>query len=174
MIEITAEGEEVMFGRVPLTHTLPVEREVLERLAWAGPFAPSAATKPPAQEKVTKPNKPDPKALSEPNGPEDFEPSFDELRTSAASTKTRIESPPAEKSTAAKEPRPPTSAAPKTSFAANGDDTLPEYYWTWRVLTAGFTPAEAARVRGLNAIQLREHLREAARFGYQVEMDWLE
>lgn len=61
-----------------------------------------------------------------------------------------------------------------TSFARDGDESLPDYYWTWRTLTAGFTLAEAARIRGVSADQLRLHIREAAQFGYQVEPEWLQ
>ncbi len=147
MIEITEEGEAVMRGQVPLTHALPVERELLERLAATGPFV-RTATPAIAAPKVVR---------SEPS----------ETEALRLSPETSI---PMAQTSLAKDSRPQTTS---NSFAANGDDSLPDYYWTWRILTAGFTLAEAARIRGLNEEQLRQHARQAAQFGYQVDEKWL-
>ena len=145
MIEITEEGEAVMRGQVPLTHALPVERELLERLAATGPFVrnqlPAASTP-----KIT--------------------------RETGVGSLSRETVSPIEQSSLAKVGGPQPSSQP-SSFAANGDDSLPDYYWTWRILSAGFTLAEAARIRGLDQEQLRAHARQAAQFGYQVEEKWL-
>ncbi len=157
MIEISEEGEAVMRGDLPMTHTLPVERELLDRLCAAGPFV-KPSSQPTATPSVAPKKSAPPPAEEE----EQLEPSFAELH----------ESPPAVVVVKAKTEPAPKATTP-TSFVQNGDDSLPEYYWTWRTLTAGFTLAEAARIRGLSGAQLRVHVREAAQFGYQIEPEWL-
>jgi ATP-dependent DNA helicase RecQ len=183
MIEITEQGEAVMRGTVPLTQSLPVERELLDRLRTAGPFVKTSTAL------TTK--EPPKKAQVPPSDEEDYEPTFAEL-DAARTNSVQLSPPPptveipvkfgSAKLEPAKIPSPPTTSPksnappatkPTPSFAKNGDDSLPDYYWTWRTLTAGFTLAEAARIRGLTAAQLQQHVREAAQFGYQVETEWL-
>jgi ATP-dependent DNA helicase RecQ len=165
MIEISDEGEAVMRGDAPMTHTLPVERELLDRLRAAGPFVKSTSQPTPA---VT-PKKQEPP----PEESDQFEPSFAELNESQQHSPPMVivKAKPVSQETPRSQPAPKTE--PTTSFAKNGDDSLPDYYWTWRTLTAGFTLAEAARIRGMSETQLRAHAREAAQFGYQIEPDWL-
>jgi ATP-dependent DNA helicase RecQ len=193
MIEITEQGEAVMRGTIPLTQSLPVERELLDRLRAAGPFVKTSTalvTKEPGTpgKEPGTPAKDSPRRVQQPqiDDEEEYGPTFAEL--DAARNDSPPESGPQPKLTVpavklepAKIPPPPAPkpanqpAAKATGnlFAKNGDDSLPEYYWTWRTLTAGFTLAEAARIRGLTQSQLQQHVREAAQFGYQVESDWL-
>ena len=191
MIEITEQGEAVMRGTIPLTQSLPVERELLDRLRSAGPFV-KTSTALVAKEAVSKELKEPPKKVLPPQFEEDEEyaPTFAELdAVREAPPEPKFEIPvkfPSAKLEPAKIPPAPIApsipSSPKlpspgkpagTLFAKNGDDSLPEYYWTWRTLTAGFTLAEAARIRTISESQLRVHLREAAQFGYQVDVDWL-
>jgi ATP-dependent DNA helicase RecQ len=200
MIEITDEGEEVMFGRLPLSQTLPVERELLERLAAVGPFVASGTAALAPKPKAVKPA---PKPSPDPFDLEEIEPSSADLREAGVGSLSRkgtsqVAEPPLAKDSRPLPPSPPrakeelhpvtsgsrpdarrpkntpVTTPAKNSFAANGDDTLPDYYWTWRTLTAGFTLAEAARIRGIDRTKLRDHLRQAAQFGYQVELEWLD
>jgi ATP-dependent DNA helicase RecQ len=170
MIEITEEGENVMRGQVLLRQTLPVERELLERIVAAGPYVKTTAApagSPPAPKK--QPTIPSPDV-------DEYEPTFEELQELdagplfLANRTASPEPPPASDS----RPQAATNAAPEKSFVAGADASLPDYYWTWRLLTAGFTLAESARIRGKSPDELRQHLREAAQFGYEVEASWLD
>jgi len=51
-------------------------------------------------------------------------------------------------------------------------DTPPDYYWTWRVLAAGFKPEECALVRGMEVDQVWEHAILALEADYQVDVLW--
>lgn len=165
MIEITEEGENVMRGQTPLRQTLPVERELLERIAAAGPYVKSAAPMSvPAPAKPKLPSSP-------PIEVDEYEPTFSEINSPGVGNLSRSDRPANTESIAAKDSRPP----PQTkSFTASGDESLPDYYWTWRLLSAGFTLAESARIRGKSPNELKQQLREAAQFGYDVASDWLD
>lgn len=169
MIEITEEGENVMRGQTPLRQTLPVERELLERIAAAGPYVKSSAPV-----KSLAPTTPKSPALS-PAADDEFEPSFEELQTSVVGNLSQSNRSATAASVPAKDSRPQSAAVQPAakSFTASGDESLPDYYWTWRLLSAGFTLAESARIRGKSANELRQQLREAAQFGYDVTSDWL-
>ncbi len=44
-----------------------------------------------------------------------------------------------------------------------------DFYWTWRLLSAGFTPQECAAARRLSQQVIHQHARQAAEAGYQLE-----
>ncbi len=44
-----------------------------------------------------------------------------------------------------------------------------DFYWTWRLLSAGFTPEECAAARRLPQQVIHQHARQAAEAGYQLE-----
>lgn len=48
----------------------------------------------------------------------------------------------------------------------------PTHYWTWRMLQAGFSPAECAAARGLEQDTVLDHAIWAADAGWPVEMAW--
>ncbi|QDU27546.1 ATP-dependent DNA helicase RecQ [Anatilimnocola aggregata] len=203
-IELSDEGDAVMRGQVPLQHTLPVERELLQRIAAAGPFVtgsapapvPPAAQKappatPPKMPPTSKPREPVP-SYSPESADDGYEPCFEEIfRTDEPETMVK---PPAIQQPAPRPTPVPTASTPGVlrkpdlfdSVPAQRESTAPvkqtngqkaaqpEHYWTWRVLAAGFTLAEAAQIRGLTIAQLRQHAKLAAQDGYQVELDWLE
>jgi len=168
MIEITEQGEAVMRGAVPLTQSLPVERELLDRLRAVGPFVKTSTA-------LTTKEPPKRAQQSSSVIDDEHEPTFAELDAARETPQPKVTVPSKHESANIPPPTSPAPAATKfaTSFARNGDNSLPDYYWTWRTLTAGFTLAEAARIRGLSETQLRDHVREAAQFGYQVEPEWL-
>jgi ATP-dependent DNA helicase RecQ len=199
------EGDAVMRGQVELRQALPLERELLQRLAAAGPFVGTGSSGPPALPPKTTPlktppSKPLPPALASParsavefeSSDADYEPSFEEIfrtappeppakRSPANSIATKLENPslplvapPRSGATLIRQPDlfdpRPTPAQPSPATTSTNQ---PDYYWTWRILTAGFSVSEAAQIRGIAASRIRADARQAAQEGYQVELDWL-
>jgi ATP-dependent DNA helicase RecQ len=48
----------------------------------------------------------------------------------------------------------------------------PNYYWTWRLLDAGFSPDECAEIRVLSAEVVRDHALRAADHGHAIDAGW--
>jgi hypothetical protein len=49
----------------------------------------------------------------------------------------------------------------------------PSYYWTWRLLAAGFSPGECVAIRGLESEEVvLDHALRAAEAGYEVRPEW--
>ncbi|MDZ7616381.1 MAG: RQC domain-containing protein, partial [Patescibacteria group bacterium] len=48
-------------------------------------------------------------------------------------------------------------------------DNQAGFYWTWRLLSAGFTPQECAAARRLPLQVIHQHARQAAEAGHQLE-----
>jgi hypothetical protein len=44
----------------------------------------------------------------------------------------------------------------------------PDYYWTWRVVSAGCTPDECGQIRRLDQAEVWDHLRQAAGAGLEM------
>ncbi|NLX56036.1 MAG: RecQ family ATP-dependent DNA helicase [Planctomycetaceae bacterium] len=66
-------------------------------------------------------------------------------------------------------PLPAAVGRPDAASTADPDPaTRPDYYWTWRVIDAGCSLAECARIRGLDHAALVQHLLRAAEAGYRV------
>jgi ATP-dependent DNA helicase RecQ len=87
------------------------------------------------------------------------EPSFDEI---AAARPGRPAAAPAQSANSA------SSSAPVTSTAGR-----PSHYWTWRLLAAGFCPAECAAIRGMSADVVLDHALRAIDSGWAVQPEWL-
>ncbi|MFH1268746.1 MAG: HRDC domain-containing protein, partial [Planctomycetota bacterium] len=49
----------------------------------------------------------------------------------------------------------------------------PSHYWTWRVLSAGFSPEECQTIRQLPPEVIQDHLARAAEAGLPVQPEWL-
>ncbi|MFH1923218.1 MAG: RecQ family ATP-dependent DNA helicase, partial [Planctomycetota bacterium] len=49
----------------------------------------------------------------------------------------------------------------------------PSHYWTWRVLSAGFSPEECQTIRQLPPEVIQDHLARAAEDGLPVQPEWL-
>jgi ATP-dependent DNA helicase RecQ len=56
--------------------------------------------------------------------------------------------------------------------AAEGDTSRPSHYWTWRLLSAGFTPDECASIRGLSEDVVLDHALRAADSGHAIDAGW--
>ncbi|MBI1903377.1 MAG: RecQ family ATP-dependent DNA helicase [Planctomycetia bacterium] len=92
-------------------------------------------------------------------------------RPQPAAPAARSISPPAQAfKPIAKAPAP--VAAPKinqTPTAGAAAASHPPYHWTWRLLQAGFSPAECAAARGLSAEFIFDHALRAAEAGLAVD-----
>jgi ATP-dependent DNA helicase RecQ len=64
---------------------------------------------------------------------------------------------------------PEADGAPKPSGHPGGH---PTHYWTWRLLTSGFTVEECMAVRGCDREVVLDHALRAADEGWRVEMGW--
>ena len=65
----------------------------------------------------------------------------------------------------------PEMANPRRSEHSGGRQSA-AYYWTWRLLAAGFTPDECAAIRSLSAEVVLDHALRAADAGLQVDASW--
>lgn len=62
-----------------------------------------------------------------------------------------------------------TSNVTTVSPAAAGH---PTHYWTWRLLTSGFSPGECATIRGIDEDSVLDHATRAAEAGETVDCGW--
>ena len=62
---------------------------------------------------------------------------------------------------------------PEDGQATTSDatDERPEYYWTWRLMQAGFEVEDAARIRGLPTATIQDHIRLAGIGGLTARGD---
>ncbi len=59
------------------------------------------------------------------------------------------------------------------SAALQAEESHPDYYWTWRVLSQGFSVAECATIRRLERATIVRHVQEARADGMPVQDAWL-
>lgn len=72
---------------------------------------------------------------------------------------------------------PPTPALPLPSSAPLATEPgdvgqQPSYYWTWRVLSSGFSVDECRHIRGLEPEQVLDHALRAVEHGLTVDLAW--
>jgi ATP-dependent DNA helicase RecQ len=94
--------------------------------------------------------------------PRDLTPVADDFDPFAEAN-AQIDEPPA----AAATPRANHVVHPAASPASGS------HYWTWRVLSAGFSADECRQIRGLDPDTLFEHILRAAREGQPIDAAWL-
>ena len=87
----------------------------------------------------------------------------------------RVAQPPSAVQSAGPQPR---AAVPHEPFspaeaAERATGELPGHYWTWRLLTAGFTVDECMAIRGCERDLVLDHALRAADSGWTVEAGWL-
>jgi ATP-dependent DNA helicase RecQ len=144
LVRLTPRGEEVMKGQGSLTGPLNIDDLLYARLLAIRP------SKVPGE--VPTSSRQQPRAAETPrNEPDSFDAANAEL---AASEEEALA---------------PSDSAPASPTAA---DRAP-HYWTWRVLAAGFSAAEACQVRNLDRKSLVEHLLAAAKEGCAIDPSWI-
>jgi len=79
------------------------------------------------------------------------------------------------------EPEPSVPSAGKTAAAApkhatvtlpSGTQVHPSHYWTWRLLSGGFTPDECAAIRGISTDVVLDHALRSIDSNWPVEPGW--
>ncbi len=174
IIQLTDRGVDVMGGRAEVEESLRLPAELMDRLrgiqpATVKPTAPSA----PAAKKPARPARPTPHNTSSATSPESpRNPPFSQFqkpRYIEPATHFNDADINSELALAAAEfsSPPPLSLPPPLSPLAP-----PSYHWTWRLLTAGFTSAECAAIRGLSSAAIFEHAQLAANAGLAVQAHW--
>jgi ATP-dependent DNA helicase RecQ len=148
VVQLTPRGEQVMKGEVTLSEPLAISEGLSRKLG-------GVAGKPPrkAAQKAT------------------------ESRTIAPSAGTTTvdaddddADPFAEVNAEFVDPSPPRVnhvAHPAANHASG------PHYWTWRVLSAGFSADECRQIRGLDADTLFDHVLRAGREGQPIDAAWL-
>jgi hypothetical protein len=71
---------------------------------------------------------------------------------------------------------PLTSRGPRISPVSDREEVAveqrPTHYWTWRLLAKGFSAAECAAIRGLDAESVLKHLLSALEEGRDIDPRW--
>ncbi len=67
---------------------------------------------------------------------------------------------------------PPGATAGSSSSAPPAAASRPPHYWTWRLLSTGFTVEECAAARGLSPQAVLDHALRAVEEGWRVEARW--
>ncbi len=143
LVRLTPRGEEVMKGHSPLTERLSLPAEVLGQILAAGMSA--------AQGRKGQASKLQAKAVEPPE--HDLDP-FAEANAALAADNESYE---------------PQQEIAGRSAVAN----QPPHYWTWRVLSAGFSADECRQIRGLDQQTLIDHLLAAGRAGLAIDAGWV-
>jgi len=63
-------------------------------------------------------------------------------------------------------------AAPGAAAASEDPAVQPSYYWTWRLLSAGFSAAQCEAIRGLSRETILDHALRALEEGRPVQAEW--
>ena len=74
--------------------------------------------------------------------------------------------------TSAERPAERSAAENESATAPQPVETQPSHYWTWRLLSQGFTPDECAAIRGLGTEVVLDHALRAADSGWAIEAGW--
>jgi uncharacterized protein YpbB len=65
-----------------------------------------------------------------------------------------------------------TSSAPASQPPSPLASTQPSHYWTWRLLSQGFSPVECAAIRSLSEEVVLDHALRAADSGLTIDARW--
>ncbi|MBI3839725.1 MAG: RecQ family ATP-dependent DNA helicase [Planctomycetia bacterium] len=159
LLEILSQGE------------LPVGGEVIQSLSVNHPLTlPSSASGegsrmgPPEIDEGSRMG-------SKPDGPDDVERELLE-RCNAELELTGDGDEDADRDQTAAAPIAAEITKPSAIKSIPADSDQPAYYWTWRLLAAGFTPNECAAIRALPAEVVLDHALRAADAGLQVDAEW--
>jgi hypothetical protein len=68
--------------------------------------------------------------------------------------------------------QPAESSAPPAATKVPAPTAQPSHYWTWRLLSQGFSPAEVAAIRSLSDDVVLDHALRAADSGSKIDAGW--
>ncbi|MGA2032685.1 MAG: RQC domain-containing protein [Thermoguttaceae bacterium] len=143
VVRLTDLGNDVMRGRTELASPLAIPSDLAGRLLGNAP-------------KQSRPVLPSPLAGT-PHG---------SRPTPHASDNDQPLPSPLAATPHAPRPTPPAPRLPPPSAAQ------PSHYWTWRLLSAGFSPAECAAIRGIPPEVVLDHALRAAESGWLIRPEW--
>ncbi len=147
VVRLTARGVDIMAGRTDTLPVLPLSAELARAL--------SARSASPSVAEVCDPGN----TMRDPDReyPASQRPITD--RASQQPAKDRASKMPASDL---------TSQGPAT----DEDPAQPSHYWTWRLLSCGFTPEECATIRALEPEVVLDHALRAADSGREIDARW--
>ena len=149
-VQLTDRGQEVMVGRATLAAGLPLSAELARRFQ-SKPARRAGSDSPTVKSEA-------PTAASNQSA---FPPSL------AAPS---VSSLPHARSDDAESPTP--GSPPVAAFVPGSPASAGGHYWTWRVLSAGFTVEDCMAIRGLTREVVLDHALRAIEAGCQVEAEW--
>ncbi len=176
VVQLTELGTEVMRGQQPMDARLFVPADLLWKLRAPRPGSPAKAAKQtPVSETARVPRLACPTVsstlLDKPGTMRSMvvapNPTSKERRTPGQTPVAETASPaPGEPEPAPPAPSSPTPPPPAPSFIR------PQHYWTWRLLSNGFSVDECAAARGLHSQSVLDHVLRAIEEGWPVEARW--
>ncbi len=169
VMELTGRGAQVMKGEAELTEIVPLNDHLRKKLGVS-----RTKPEPKKTETKAKPKKEvAPSPVSRPVPPsDDFDPfaevnaEFDEPEPISRTAGQSSSGTPAAQTREIHPPHPPANPA-----AVN--HTPSPHYWTWRILSSGFTSDECRQIRKLDDDTIFDHVLRAAREGHAVQAAWV-
>ena len=167
VLQLTADGQAVMSGRVDALLPLSLSAVLVEKLRRAARANKATQPAAPPAHAVAK------SALEQSSAGPPLEPAADQRSAAESSV---VESP----AVASADDALPAEFGPTALDAAiNGDGPAtmpsaaqPSHYWTWRLLAAGFAPEECAAIRGLGVDVVLDHALRSSDCGWPVQAEW--
>jgi hypothetical protein len=155
VLQLTADGQAVMTGRVDSLPTLSLAAGLVEKLCRAARATQAAtpAVTPPKAVAASSAVRHDlsvPAALPTAPQPSSELPTLDRDGDVPGVEVDEVE--------------------PRESLVPAGGQ--PSHYWTWRLLAAGFAPEESAAIRGFSPDVVLDHALRAADCGWPVQAEW--
>jgi ATP-dependent DNA helicase RecQ len=150
LVRLTPRGEEVMKGAVDFNEPLALDESIYLRLLGV-----SAKAKTPAAAPSQPAPAPNSSSASHVLEPRVEMPSFYDANALLAAEGDEIDPSRAEASAAC--------ASPQHSA----------HYWTYRLLTAGFSIDDCQQIRSLDRQEILKHVLAAAREGQRCELEWI-
>jgi ATP-dependent DNA helicase RecQ len=170
VVRMTKRGEEVMFGREQLSAGLKLPAYLFDKIRRGAGSASGGA----------------PTYAGPPNpGPPNSGPRTPAAPTRASESSAR-DGGPLDNIETARSPQGGDSPAEWDDFAndkegeltggrtgdAEMDQPRPEHYWTWRLLSEGYSPLDCAAIRRLSPEEVVDHAARAAEEGRTVLLEW--
>ncbi len=150
LVRLAPRGEEVMKGAAEFSEPLALDESIYLRLLGVCSKSPSTAAAASPPERTSKST-----ATNHSVTPREPVPSFDDANALLAGEGDEID------------PSRTDVAAPPTSH------DHPPHYWTWRLLSAGFSVEECQHIRSLERTAVVQHLLAVAREGGKCELSWI-
>jgi ATP-dependent DNA helicase RecQ len=150
LVRLTPQGEEVMKGTAEFNEPLALDESIYRRLLAVSSNARTAAAATPPTEPAREST-----PTSRLRQPREATPSFDDVNAMLAAEGDEVD---------------PSRAEVSATIASR--ESSP-HYWTWRLLTAGFSAEECQQIRALDRTAIVQHVLAIAREGGRFELAWI-